>query len=78
VPIVFVNFNQLNDLQSLVYVYKLGFLLTSGNKAGNIQLRGANISLSDGSVIFSDTLENLQLRLREVVKVGKLQLLPMS
>ncbi|NWF59796.1 MAG: S-layer family protein [Fischerella sp.] len=31
---------------------------TSGNSAGSIQLRGGNISLTDGSVIVTDTLGN--------------------
>nr|WP_232224140.1 S-layer family protein [Mastigocladopsis repens] len=31
---------------------------TSGNSAGSIQLRGGNISLTDGSVVITDTLGN--------------------
>ncbi len=47
---------------------------TSGNSAGSIQLRGKNISLTNGSVIFTDTIGNgtsgtLNVLASETVKV---------
>ncbi|KYC43511.1 filamentous hemagglutinin [Scytonema hofmannii PCC 7110] len=47
---------------------------TSGNSAGGIQLRGKNISLTNGSVIFTDTLGNgtpgtLNVLASETIKV---------
>ncbi len=47
---------------------------TSGNSAGSIQLRGRNISLTNGSVIFTDTIGNgtpgtLNVLASETVKV---------